>query len=82
VGVSHEAFYRHVYSDKAPGGVKCRYALFDKVCEITSDPVIQEIITKFNVVAQLVKTITFDDGKSFAEYSIINTTPKIHHALY
>ena len=39
----------------------------------TSDLVSQAIITKLNAVTPLVKTLTFDNGKEFAEHARIDT---------
>ena len=51
---------------------KSGYALIAKVSNKTSDLVSQAIITKLNAVTPLVKTLTFDNGKEFAEYSRID----------
>ena len=52
---------------------KSGYALIAKVSNKTSDLVSQAIITKLNAVTPLVKTMTFDNGKEFAEHSRIDT---------
>jgi IS30 family transposase len=51
---------------------KSGYALIAKVSNKTSDLVSQAIITKLNAVTPLVKTLTFDNGKEFAEHSRID----------
>ena len=51
---------------------KSGYALIAKVSNKTSDLVSQAIITKLNVVTPLVKTLTFDNGKKFAEHARID----------
>jgi IS30 family transposase len=51
---------------------KSGYALIAKVSNKTSDLVSQAIITKLNTVTPLVKTLTFDNGKEFAEHSRID----------
>jgi IS30 family transposase len=51
---------------------KSGYALMAKVSNKTSDLVSQAIITKLNVVTPLVKTLTFDNGKKFAEHARID----------
>jgi IS30 family transposase len=52
---------------------KSGYALIAKVSNKTSDLVSQAIITKLNAVTPLVKTLTFDNGKEFAEHARIDT---------
>jgi IS30 family transposase len=47
--------------------------LIAKVSNKTSDLVSQAIITKLNPLTPLVKTLTFDNGKEFAEHRRINT---------
>jgi IS30 family transposase len=51
---------------------KSGYALIAKVSNKTSVLVSQAIITKLNAVTPLVKTLTFDNGKEFAEHSRID----------
>jgi IS30 family transposase len=51
---------------------KSGYALIAKVSNKTSDLVSQAIITQLNPVIPLVKTLTFDNGKEFAEHSRID----------
>ena len=51
---------------------KSGYALIAKVSNKTSDLVSQAIITQLNPVTPLVKTLTFDNGKEFAEHSRID----------
>ena len=55
---------------------KSGYALIAKVSNKTSDLVSQAIITKLNAVTPLVKTLTFDNGKEFAEHQRIDTALK------
>ena len=55
---------------------KSGYALMAKVSNKTSDLVSQAIITKLNVVTPLVKTLTFDNGKKFAEHARIDRVLK------
>lgn len=55
---------------------KSSYALIAKVSNKTSDLVSQAIITKLNPVTPLVKTLTFDNGKEFAEHRRIDTALK------
>ena len=52
---------------------KSGYALIAKVSNKTSDLVSQAIITQLNPVTPLVKTLTFDNGKEFAEHRRIDT---------
>ena len=52
---------------------KSGYALIAKVSNKTSDLVSQAIITQLNAVTPLVKTLTFDNGKEFAEHRRIDT---------
>ena len=52
---------------------KSGYALIAKVSNKTSDLVSQAIITQLNPVTPLVKTLTFDNGKEFAEHARIDT---------
>jgi len=51
---------------------KSGYAVLAKVKNKTSDLVSSAIITKLNAVTPLVKTLTFDNGKEFAEHSRID----------
>ena len=51
---------------------KSGYALIAKVSNKTSDLVSQTIITKINAVAPLIKTLTFDNVKEFAEHAKID----------
>jgi IS30 family transposase len=53
---------------------KSGYALIAKVNNKTSDLVSQAILTKLKPLAPLVKTLTFDNGKEFAEHSRIDAT--------
>jgi IS30 family transposase len=55
---------------------KSGYALIAKVSNKTSDLVSQAIITQLNPVTPLVKTLTFDNGKEFAEHRRIDTALK------
>jgi IS30 family transposase len=55
---------------------KSGYALIAKVSNKTSDLVSQAIITQLNPVTPLVKTLTFDNGKEFAEHARIDTALK------
>jgi hypothetical protein len=55
---------------------KSGYALIAKVSNKTSDLVSQAIITKLNSVTPLVKTLTFDNGKEFAEHQRIDNALK------
>ncbi len=55
---------------------KSGYALIAKVSNKTSDLVSQAIITQLNAVTPLVKTLTFDNGKEFAEHRRIDTALK------
>ncbi len=55
---------------------KSGYALIAKVSNKTSDLVNQAIITQLNPVTPLVKTLTFDNGKEFAEHARIDTALK------
>ena len=52
---------------------KSGYAVLAKVKNKTSDLVSSAIITKLNAVTPLVKTLTFDNGKEFAEHARIDT---------
>jgi len=52
---------------------KSGYALITKVSNKTSDLVSAAIINKLRPMAPLVKTITFDNGKEFAEHTRIDT---------
>jgi IS30 family transposase len=52
---------------------KSGYAVLAKVKNKTSDLVSSAIITQLNPVAPLVKTLTFDNGKEFAEHRRIDT---------
>jgi IS30 family transposase len=52
---------------------KSGYALITKVSNKTSDLVSAAIINKLSPMAPLVKTITFDNGKEFAEHTRIDT---------
>jgi IS30 family transposase len=51
---------------------KSGYAVLAKVKNKTSDLVSSAIITKLNAVTPLVKTLTFDNGKEFAQHSKID----------
>jgi IS30 family transposase len=51
---------------------KSGYALIAKVSNKTSDLVSQAIITQLNAATPLVKTLTFDNGKEFAEHARID----------
>ena len=51
---------------------KSGYALIAKVSNKTSDLVSQAIIPQLNPVTPLVKTLTFDNGKEFAEHRRID----------
>jgi len=143
VGISHETIYRHIYADKAAGGIlwkqlrcqkkrkkryasgqerrgqivarrpiserpayieertqvghwegdtviganhkqaivtlverKSGYALIRKVTNKTSELVGNAIITELKPLTSLVKTITFDNGKEFAEHQRIDSELK------
>jgi len=52
---------------------KSGYAVLAKVKNKTSDLVSSAIFTKLNAVTPLVKTLTFDKGKEFAEHARIDT---------
>ena len=52
---------------------KSGYALLAKVRNKTSDLVSSAIMAKLKPLAPLVKTLTFDNGKEFAEHSRIDT---------
>ena len=52
---------------------KSSYALLAKVRNKTSDLVSSAIMAKLKPLAPLVKTLTFDNGKEFAEHSRIDT---------
>ena len=52
---------------------KSGYAVFAKVKNKTSDLVSSAIITKLNAVTPLAKTLTFDNGKEFAEHARFDT---------
>ena len=51
---------------------KSGYALIAKVSNKTSDLVSAAIINKLSPMAPLVKTLTFDNGKEFAEHQRID----------
>ncbi|CAM3740549.1 IS30 family transposase [Polynucleobacter brandtiae] len=51
---------------------KSGYALISKVNNKTSELVSNAIITKMNPLSRLVKTLTFDNGKEFAEHARID----------
>lgn len=51
---------------------KSGYALITKVSNKTSELVSNAIITKMNPLSPLVKTLTFDNGKEFAEHARID----------
>jgi len=53
-------------------GRKIGYALNSKVINITADSVGSAITNKLSPIAPLIKTITFDNGKEFAEQSRID----------
>jgi len=55
---------------------KSGYAVIAKVINKTADLVSSAIISKLSPMAPLVKTITFDNGKEFAEHSRIDTALK------
>jgi len=55
---------------------KSGYALLAKVKNKTSDLVSQAIIAKMNPLSPLVKTLTFDNGKEFAEHVRIDQSLK------
>lgn len=55
---------------------KSGYALIAKVINKTADLVSAAIITKLSPLAPLVKTITFDNGKEFAEHQRIDAALK------
>ena len=55
---------------------KSGYAVLSKVIHKTSDLVRATIITKLSPLAPLVKTITFDNGKEFAEHQRIDAALK------
>ena len=55
---------------------KSCYAVIAKVINKTADLVSSAIISKLSPMAPLVKTITFDNGKEFAEHSRIDTALK------
>ena len=52
---------------------KSGYAVLAKVKNKTSDLVSGAILTKLKPLAPLVKTLTFDNGKEFAEHQRIDT---------
>jgi len=52
------------------------YALIAKVSNKSSDLVCRAIVTKLNSVTPLVKSLTFSNGKEFAEHSRIDTVLK------
>jgi IS30 family transposase len=52
---------------------KSGYAVFAKVKNKTSDLVSGAIITKLNAMTPLAKTLTFDNGKEFAEHARFDT---------
>ncbi len=55
---------------------KSGYALIAKVKNKNSDLMSQAIIIKLNSVTPLLKTLTFDNGKGFAEHSRSDTALK------
>lgn len=52
---------------------KSGYAILAKVKNKISDLVSGAILTKLKPLASLVKTLTFDNGKEFAEHQRIDT---------
>ena len=52
---------------------KSGYAVIAKVINKTADLVSSAIISKLSPMAPLVKTLTFDNGKEFAEHARIDT---------
>ena len=72
IGKATQSLERTISKPSLPFERKSGYAVLSKVTNKTSDLVGNAIINELQSFAPLLKTITFDNGKEFAEHQLID----------